>query len=212
VIDTTPTIDRLLVATKNAHKVGEFRELLAAAGGRAIVEDLTAFPGAPDVDEDGASFLENACLKAAGYARFAGRWALADDSGLAVDALGGKPGIFSARWASSHNEGEGDDANNRLLRKQLRGVPDEQRTARFLCALALANPRGDIILTCQGSVEGRILTAARGRNGFGYDPLFMIDAMNQTAAQLEPAQKHAISHRGQAMRRMTMLMRENGLL
>ena len=212
---TAPTtLDWLLIATTNAGKLAEFREIIGpSAGGPAVeVRDLSSCPDAPDVAEDGASFLENACVKATAYARHAKGWTLADDSGLCVDALGGKPGIHSARWAEMHGVGSGDEANKRLLRQQLRAVPEGERTARFACALALADPRGRIILTCQASLAGRILNAARGRNGFGYDPLFMIDSLNQTAAQLAPAEKHAISHRGQAMRRMAAMMRENGLL
>ena len=149
-------IDALVIATKNAGKVAEFREMLVVPGDApaARVDDLTSYPDAPDVAEDGASFLENACIKAAAYARFVKGWALADDSGLVVDALAGKPGIHSARWAQMHGAGDGDEDNKRLLRKQLRAVPDDQRSARFLCALALADAKGRIVLTCQASVEG----------------------------------------------------------
>ena len=207
------TIERLLIATKNAGKVAEFREILAAQGhAGVIVDDLSSYPDAATVAEDGDTFLENASLKATGYAQVANSWALADDSGICVDALEGRPGIHSARWAEAHGFGSGDADNSRLLRKQLLEVPEEQRTAHFACALALADPMGRIVLTSTGRLDGRVINAARGRNGFGYDPIFWIDTMGRTAAQLDPAEKHAVSHRGQAMLRMATLMREYGLL
>jgi XTP/dITP diphosphohydrolase len=203
----------LIIATNNAGKVAEFRQILAAQGhGDVVVEDLSSFPDAETVAEDGDTFLENAALKAVGYARITGMWALADDSGLCVDALAGKPGIHSARWAEAHGAGEGDADNSRLLRQQLRDVPEEERTAHFVCALVLADSDGRVVLTSQGRLDGRVINAARGRNGFGYDPIFWLDSMGRTAAQLEPAEKHAISHRGQAMTRMATMMREYGLL
>lgn len=213
----TVTIQRLMIATKNAGKVAEFREILAANLGSSevgdlILDDLSSFPDAETVAEDGATFLENASLKASGYALVANAWSLADDSGLCVDVMNGRPGIHSARWAEAHDFGSGDADNSRLLRRQLREVPDEQRAAHFACALALADPSGRIVLTSQGRLDGRIVNIARGRNGFGYDPIFWIDSMGRTAAELDPAEKHAVSHRGQAMTRMAMLMREYGLL
>lgn len=207
-------IDRLLIATKNAGKVAEFREILAPHGdaGGVTIEDLSSYPDAATVAEDGDTFLANACLKATGYARVAGTWALADDSGICVDALDGRPGIHSARWAEAHAFGNGDEDNKRLLRKQLRDVPEDQRTAHFACALALADPTARIVLTAQGTLHGRVINAGRGRNGFGYDPIFWIEELGRTAAQLEPAEKHAVSHRGRAMLRLATLMREHGLL
>jgi XTP/dITP diphosphohydrolase len=209
---TRPMIPHLLVATKNKGKVAEFRELLSGSS-VARVDDLTAMDHeAPDVDEIGHTFRDNACLKATAYAQHYNRWALADDSGLAVDALGGKPGIHSARWAQLHNRGKGDADNNALLLEQLNGTPDAQRTARFMCVLALANPQGQIVLTAMDAVEGRMLRAPRGQNGFGYDPLFFVDSHGKTTAELTSDQKHAISHRGKAMRHMVRLMRENKLI
>ena len=200
----------LLIATSNAGKVREFREMLGGAAGS--FDDLSQYQGAIQVEETGRTFLANACLKAAGYARQFDTWALADDSGLAVDALGGAPGVSSARWAKLHEAGEGDAANNALLLRQLDAVPDDARTARFVCVLALADPAGRIILTARDTVEGRILRAPRGSNGFGYDPLFLIDALGRTTAELPPAEKHAISHRGKALRRMKALMERAGLV
>src|SRR5205085_1807215 len=174
--------------------------------------DLSHHPNFVPVEETGATFLENASLKAAGYARQFKTWALADDSGLEVDALGGKPGVHSARWAELNDAGRGDADNNALLLRQLKSVPDERRSARFVCVLALADPDGRIILTARDTVEGRILRSPRGDNGFGYDPLFLIDATGQTTAELSPTRKHAISHRGKALRRMRALMERAGLI
>ena len=137
--------------------------------------------------------------------------ALADDSGLEVDAIDGNPGVHSARWAEMHNAGKGDVDNNLLLLRQLENVDDPRRTARFVCVLALANPEGQIILTCRDTVEGRILRAPRGTGGFGYDPLFYFDELGCTTAELPPGKKHEISHRGKALRRMRELLDEINL-
>ena len=204
---------RLLIATKNAGKVTEFRSLL---GHQAFIwlDDLTTISAKdpPEVEETGSSFLENASIKAAAYASHYGCWALADDSGLAVDALEGKPGIFSARWADMHGVGKGDAHNNHLVLKQLKEVPEAGRTARFLCALALADEEGRIVMTCQDSVEGRLLREPRGSNGFGYDPLFFIDSLGKTTAELTSQEKDAVSHRGKAMRMMAEMMKDEGLI
>jgi XTP/dITP diphosphohydrolase len=133
-------------------------------------------------------------------------WTLADDSGLSVDALDGKPGILSARWAASHNAGSGDADNNALLLRQLADLPADRRTARFVCSLALADPEGRTILTASDVVEGQILTKPRGGGGFGYDPLFLIPSLGLTTAQLPPEEKHRISHRGKALRRVAALI------
>ncbi len=199
----------ILIATGNPGKAKEFREMLASDALRW--RDLSDYPNAAPVEETGFTFHENACLKAAGYARQFGLWALADDSGLEVDALDGKPGVYSARWAAMHHAGAGDAANNTLLLKQLAAVEDSARTGRFVCALALSDPQGDIVLSASGKVEGRILHAARGDNGFGYDPLFLIDALGKTTAELPPIEKHAISHRGNALRALSTLMKRAGL-
>ncbi|MGA3066327.1 MAG: RdgB/HAM1 family non-canonical purine NTP pyrophosphatase [Tepidisphaeraceae bacterium] len=196
---------RILIASTNPGKVREFRQMLGDAG--AEFSDLTEFPGIPPVEETGRTFRENACLKASGYARELNRWALADDSGLVVDALDGKPGVHSARWAQLNNAGEGDADNNSLLVRQLAGVPESRRTARFVCVLALAEPGGKVVLTAMDSVEGRILWEPRGGNGFGYDPLFLIDALGKTTAELPAEEKHRISHRGKALTRLRGLMR-----
>ena len=154
---------KLLIATSNKGKIREFREMLGQD--RFTWSDLTEHRELPPVEETGATFRANACLKAAGYAKAMEMWALADDSGLEVDALGGKPGVHSARWAEMNNAGKGDAANNALLLQQIQDVPDEKRTARFVCVLALSNPQGQIILTARDTVEGRVIRAPRGTNG-----------------------------------------------
>lgn len=198
---------QLLIASTNPGKIREFRQL----GGQITFSDLTQHRQLPLVEETGHTFLANACLKASAYARALELWAVADDSGLVVDALDGKPGVHSARWAAMNGAGMGDADNNALLLGQLAQVPDERRTARFVCALVLADPRGRIILTAADSVQGRIVREPAGENGFGYDPLFFIDSLGMTTAQLPPEQKHRISHRGKALRRLAALMQRVGL-
>jgi non-canonical purine NTP pyrophosphatase (RdgB/HAM1 family) len=193
---------KLIVATRNTGKEREFRQMLGSD--RFDWSDLP--PGDDAPEETGKTFLANACLKAAHYARITGAWALADDSGLEVDALGGRPGVVSARWAELHNAGQGDAANNALLLQQVTDFPDNARGARFVCELALANPAGDIILTARGTIAGRLLRSPRGENGFGYDPLFLVDHLGKTTAELSTDEKHAISHRGSALRRLRGLM------
>jgi len=200
---------KILIASTNRGKVREFRQILAE-GGVAEFTDLTEHADLPAVEETGATFLANACLKAGQYARLLDSWSLADDSGLAVDALDGKPGVFSARWAAMHEAGHGDLDNNALLLRQLAGLPAERRTSRFVCSLALADPLGRVMLTASDSVEGRILTEPRGCGGFGYDPLFWVQALEKTTAELPAAEKHRISHRGKALRRLAALMERTG--
>ena len=200
---------RVLIATGNAGKVREFREMLASD--RLEFTDLAGHPGYEPVEETGRTFRANACLKASGYARQFKTWTLADDSGLEVDALGGSPGVLSARWAEVNGAGRGEADNNALLLRQLDHVEDERRTARFVCVLALADPDGRVILTARDAVEGRILREPRGSNGFGYDPLFLVPQLGRTTAELPPDEKHKISHRGKALRRMRALMSRAGL-
>ena len=202
---------QLLIATSNAGKVREFREMLGGADGGFEWSDLSRHPGVTPVEEPGRTFLANACLKASGYAVQLKTWALADDSGLEIDALGGSPGVSSARWAKLNEAGDGDADNNALLLRQLDEVADARRTARFVCVLALADPDGRIILTARDAVEGTILRSPRGSNGFGYDPLFYVEELGKSTAELSPAEKHAVSHRGKALRRMRELMGRAGL-
>jgi XTP/dITP diphosphohydrolase len=195
----------LVIATANSGKAREFREMLGDS--RFAWSDLASYRGDVSlVEETGATFRANACLKASHYATALKSWALADDSGLAVDALDGKPGVHSARWAELNHGGKGDADNNALLLKQIESVSDEGRTARFVCVLALSDPQGQIVLTVQDSVEGVLLREPRGSNGFGYDPLFFFPQLGKTTAELAPGEKHAISHRGKALRRLRALM------
>jgi XTP/dITP diphosphohydrolase len=195
---------RLLIATSNPAKIREFRRMLGEHAHQW--EDLRSLPPVEPPEEIGDTFEENARLKAAFYARHFNMPALADDSGLEVGALGGCPGVHSARWARMHDAGQGDADNNRLLLQQLRNVPDDQRTARFVCVLALSDEKGTIRLTQRGQIEGKILKAPRGQNGFGYDPLFLIPELGKTTAELSPDEKNRISHRGQALRAMRAKM------
>lgn len=182
---------KLLIATRNKHKLDEFRKLF---GAHVEIASALDFPHLPDVEEDGDTFEANAVKKAATLARATGLWALADDSGLAVDALDGQPGVFSARYA-----GEPTDyhANNRKLLKELAGVAD--RRARFVCVMALSDPKGRA-KTVRGTCEGRIIHETRGAHGFGYDPLFVPDGFEQTFAELGDEIKNSISHRANALK------------
>lgn len=189
---------RLVLATHNAHKIGELRAILAPA-----LPDLdpAAVVGARDVGasepvEDGVTFAENALIKARALAAFTGLPAVADDSGLAVDVLGGSPGIFSARWAGRHGD---DAANLALLVAQVSDVPERHRGARFVCAAALVTPDGHEVVET-GTLEGTLAAVPRGEGGFGYDPILVPTGETRTCAELTPDEKNAISHRGQAFR------------
>jgi XTP/dITP diphosphohydrolase len=195
---------QILIATGNPGKVREFREMLG--DDHFQWSDLSKHPTAAPVEETGETFRANACLKASAYSERFNTWALADDSGLEVDALGGKPGVISARWAELHNRGKGDADNNRLLLEQLQQVDDRSRSARFVCVLVLADPSGKVVLTAADTMQGQLLREPRGANGFGYDPLFEVESMGRTSAELEPAEKHRVSHRGKALRRLRALM------
>lgn len=188
---------RLVLASNNAGKLREFSALLADL---AIEVRAQRELGIPDAVESGQSFVENALLKARHAARLSGLPALADDSGIEVDHLRGAPGIYSARFAGAEAS---DEANNRLLLQRLAGVTDAERTARYHCVLVLMRHAQDPTpLICQASWEGRVLSAPRGLGGFGYDPLFWVPDLGQSAAELDPALKNRISHRGQAMARL----------
>lgn len=199
----------LLIATGNAGKIREFREMLGSE--RFTWHDLAERGDKQPVEETGRTFRANACLKASQYAMRHRMWALADDSGLEVDALGGKPGVTSARWAELNGTGRGDADNNKTLLQQLENIPDAARSARFVCVLALADPAGRVILTARDTIEGSILRSPRGKNGFGYDPLFYVAESGKTTAELAPEEKHRISHRGKALRRMRELMEAKGV-
>jgi len=189
---------RLVLATNNAHKVIELSRILAAGHVDVQVASLAEFPGAPDVAETGTTFAANALLKAHAIAQFTGLPAVADDSGICVDALNGMPGVLSARWSGRHGD---DEANLRLVLAQLTDVPDERRGAQFVCAAALVLPGGQEHVS-EGTVAGRLIREPRGSGGFGYDPIFVPDGAQMTTAEMDPADKDRISHRGKALRRL----------
>jgi XTP/dITP diphosphohydrolase len=212
---------RLVLATGNQHKIAELTRILSATGVPLALAGLGEFPGAPDVAETGATFAENALLKARAIARFTGLPAVADDSGLCVDALNGMPGVLSARWAGRHGD---DRANLWLVLAQIAEVPDDRRGGHFACAAALVLPSGQEHVR-HGMIHGMLIREPRGTGGFGYDPVFVPDlteldaaylALGQqapgegaayggvlaglTTAEMPPAAKDAISHRGRALR------------
>jgi len=197
-------VTRLVFATRNQGKLRELRELLQLEGVQVIcLDDL---PGAPEIEETGATFADNARLKAEGVMAFCGLPTLADDSGLEVDALDGAPGVHSARYAGPDAS---DDDRIDLLLQNLEQVPLERRTARFRCVVAYADPAhpGQVELR-DGSCEGRIRFERRGVGGFGYDPIFFVPELEQTFAEAAPEQKNRLSHRGQAMTKMAALLRD----
>lgn len=184
----------LLVATHNVGKVAEYAQLLADLP--LQLTSLDAEGVTEDVEETGSTFAENARLKALAYAKMTGMWAWADDSGLEVDALNGQPGVYSARYAGPQAT---DAENNQKLIAALRNVPEDERSARFRCVVAIATPDGQVH-TVADSVEGRMVDEPRGTHGFGYDPHFYLPELDLTMAQLTPVEKNRISHRGKASR------------
>jgi XTP/dITP diphosphohydrolase len=228
------TVRQIVLATANPHKLREMKEILAAAGVDVTVRGLDEFPDAPEVTEDGETFAANARKKAGSAARATGQVAVADDSGLEVDALGGAPGVLSARYAG--RDGDYDAApsgpravaeaavarrrlvvptsranNAKLLRElDLKGVPDDERTARFVCVIAVAAPGRETRLF-RGESEGRITRELRGGGGFGYDPLFHSDHLGKTFAEAAPSEKHAVSHRGRALAKFAEALAAGGL-
>jgi len=189
---------KLLVATSNPHKVAELRSMLGTAGWDVVSLDDMA-PIAPPI-EDAATFAGNARIKAIAYAAASGFVALADDSGICIDALDGAPGVHSARWA-----GEGSGATEWIAKALdlLRDVPDARRTARYACSLCVARPDGTVLAEAEGVFEGRIARSPRGTGGFGYDPIFLVGPDHQrTAAELAPVEKDMLGHRGAALRQL----------
>ncbi len=187
---------RVVLATRNRKKLEELQRILTAEGLAIEIVGLDAFPDAPEVAETEATFAGNALLKAHAIARATGLPAVADDSGLCVDALNHMPGVLSARWAGAHGD---DDANLDLVLAQIADVPDDRRGAAFRCAAALALPDGSEWVV-EGVVEGSLLRRRRGENGFGYDPIFVPTGFTVTTAQMSAEEKDAISHRGRALR------------
>lgn len=191
---------RLVLATRNSGKILELVELLSGLPVRLLTHE--DFDEWPDLEETGSSFEENALAKATTLSEWSGLPALADDSGLEVDALGGRPGVRSARYAGA----QGDSAANiALLLEEMEGVPDGERGARFVCVIVLAGPGGDA-LDVEGTCDGFISRSARGEGGFGYDPVFLPLGMEKTMADLSLDEKNVISHRGKALRRLRALL------
>ena len=203
-------VRRIVLATGNRGKLREISAVLADPAVGVAVEGLDHLGAIPAPAETGETFAANARDKALYYARATGQWCLAEDSGLEVDALGGAPGVHSARYAADRCPADADRAtldaaNNAKLLEALAGVPAERRTARFVCHLALAGD-GRILIETFDTVEGQIAQAPRGSGGFGYDPLFLIPALGCTTAELSAEQKNALSHRGKAVRHLARLL------
>ena len=197
---------KILVASGNPGKLAELRAML---GGGIRWVGLSDFPDVGEIEEDGETFSENAQKKATGYARASGLWTIADDSGLVVDALGGQPGVKSARFSGAKDKDRTliDHKNIAKVLKLLEGVPEEKRTARFVCCLCLASPE-EVLAEVEGRLEGLIGQEEAGENGFGYDPIFFVPELDKTVAQLTREEKNAISHRGNAIRKLKPMLDE----
>lgn len=195
---------RILIATTNPGKIAELRAML---GDGVEWMSLADFPNIPEIKEDGQTFVENARKKALGYAKQTGIWTIADDSGLVVDALGGLPGVTSARFSGEKEKNRTllDHKNMAKVLKLLEGTSAEKRTARFVCCLCLASP-AKILIETEGILEGVIAEEEAGENGFGYDPIFFVPQLGKTTAQLSKEEKNAISHRGNAIRKLKPLL------
>ena len=195
---------KIFVASTNPGKLKELREML---GDDIEWVGLSDFPGIDEIEEDGNTFAENARKKALGYAKATGLWTLADDSGLVVDALGGEPGVNSARFSGTKNKDRKivDRKNIEKLLAMLKDVPKEKRQARFVCCLCLASTE-KVLIETTGTLEGEIIDEPAGENGFGYDPVFFVTKLNKTVAQLSAKEKNAISHRGNAIRKLKSLL------
>ncbi|HJZ91898.1 MAG TPA: RdgB/HAM1 family non-canonical purine NTP pyrophosphatase [Gemmataceae bacterium] len=194
---------RLVIGSRNAKKLQELHDLL----GDLPVEltDLTPWPNVPDVEETGQTFEENARLKATAYARATGEWVLAEDSGLVVPALKGRPGVYSARYAGTHGD---DAANNQKLLAELAPLPDDRRAAYYVCVAALSAPDGEVNAVAEGRCHGVITKEPRGAGGFGYDPLFEIPEYHRTFGELSPRVKQALSHRARAVVQLRSAIRQ----
>ena len=199
---------KILVATTNPGKIAEIGAML---GGQMNWLGLADVGPVAEIAEDGATFAENARKKALGYAKASGLWTIADDSGLVVDALGGAPGVKSARFSGEKPHGADraliDHQNMAKVLDLLKAVPEERRTARFVCCLCLAGPE-KVLIETEGTVEGLITDKEIGKNGFGYDPIFFVPRLKKTVAQLSREEKNAISHRGNAIRKLKPLLDE----
>ncbi len=192
----------LLIATRNAKKKREILEILSGLDVELL--DLTAFPTAPDVVEDGTTFEANARKKASETALATGQWTLGEDSGLVVPGLGGRPGIYSARYAGKQGD---DEANNQKLIAEIKILPAEKRVAYYVCTAALSDPQGDINAVVEGRCNGVLIPERRGEGGFGYDPYFLIPEFHATFGELSSRVKHALSHRARALSQLRPVLR-----
>jgi XTP/dITP diphosphohydrolase len=192
----------ILLATRNAKKLVELQRIVDAAALPHTIVGMSDVDDYVEVPESGLTFAENALLKATEGVKYTGLPSIADDSGLAVDVLGGMPGIFSARWSGKHGD---DDANLDLVLAQIADLPDSARDAAFLCAAALALPDGRTFVA-EGRMPGRLIRERRGTGGFGYDPIFLPEGEDRTSAEMSPAEKDAISHRGKAFRALAEII------
>jgi XTP/dITP diphosphohydrolase len=193
----------LVVGTRNPKKREEVLDILHDLP--IEVRDLTSWPDAPEVVEDGTTFEANARKKASELARHLKQWVLGEDSGLVVPALGGRPGVYSARYAGKQGD---DEANNRKLLAELAPLPDDRRAAYYVCTAALADPAGDVRAVFEGRCHGIIIKEPRGNGGFGYDPLFLIPEYHRTFGELSARAKHALSHRARALERLRPMIRQ----
>lgn len=194
---------RLVIGSRNKKKLDELQDLLGDLPIELV--DLSGWPAIADVEETGQTFEENARLKAAAYARAIGEWVLAEDSGLVVPAIKGRPGVYSARYAGQHGD---DAANNRKLLAELARLPDDQRAAYYVCVAAIASPDGAVNAVADGRCHGVIVKEPRGSGGFGYDPLFEIPEYHQTFGELSLRVKQALSHRARAITQLRSAIRE----
>jgi len=197
---------KILVASTNPGKMAELSKMLTD---HIEFLSLKDFPDIPEVEEDGKTFAENAAKKALGYAKVTSLWAIADDSGLVIDALDGAPGVKSARFSGEKNPDRTllDHRNMEKVLSLMKDIPQEKRTARFVCSLCLASP-DKILIQTEGTLEGIITDREIGQNGFGYDPIFFIPHLKKTVAQLNSNEKNQISHRGNAIRKLKPLLKE----
>ena len=200
-------LNKILIATGNLNKLLEIKEKTAGITVEFLgLKDLDSMP---EIEETGATFRENAVLKAAGYARLSGLYSLADDSGLEVVALNGRPGVLSSRYAG---EGVGYDEKMRLLLEELADSASQDRSARFVCSLALCAPNGEMLFETKGICSGTIAFEPRGNRGFGYDPVFIPEGHSQTFGELLPTVKHKISHRAQAIKQFILFLRASAVI
>lgn len=194
----------LVIGSRNQKKRQEIVDLLADLP--IEIRDLNDWPDTPEVVEDGDTFKDNACKKAIENAKHINHWVLSEDSGLVLPGLGGRPGVYSARYAGTQGD---DEANNEKLIAEVTPLPEKKRAAYYVCVAALANPEGEVVVTTEARCNGVIVPERRGTNGFGYDPLFLIPEYHRTFGEMPPAVKRALSHRGKALAQMRPHLRKH---